>query len=287
MTRPEMCLAFVLAAAVSPAALAAPAPAMAAPAPASARFQSPVHAVAVRALAARSKVHPGDLVAVAVVLDYRKGFHSWPHKPVVPPAYSGLIPIPTTVAVSSSPPGAEVGEVQWPAPETVRVYYTGSPVDLLSYTGREVVYVPVTLAADQAVGQASVVVHVGYQACDERVCYPPVEEDLTVPLEVVAAGVAASTQVNEPDVFAGFALGGFAPPVERSVPAYINVFGWSFTFRGRCLWGWARPWELSWWRSCWRWLVRWRSCRASMPSAACSRRPGSRRWWAWWWRWRA
>ncbi|MCG6989908.1 MAG: hypothetical protein LJF06_17245, partial [Gemmatimonadetes bacterium] len=77
MLRTRISLALVLAAATGPGA-------------AQAQVQDPAHAIAVRAVAARSTVHPGDLVPVAVVLDYLKGFHSWPHTPVVPPAFADL-----------------------------------------------------------------------------------------------------------------------------------------------------------------------------------------------------
>lgn len=198
--------------------------------PTTARAQRPDPAmeVGVRAVAARTSVHPGDLVPVAVELTFPKGFHAWPHTPVVPAVFQGLEPIPTDLKVTA-PAGATLGEIQWPIPEAVQVRYTGSPIDLLSFTGTTVIYAPVTLAADQSVGDASVGVKVGYQVCDESVCYPPVHRDVTVALRVVAAGTPVPAGVTEPELFSHFVLDGYTLPT-TSLPAYINVFGWSFSF---------------------------------------------------------
>ena len=197
--------------------------------PVAAQRSNPAMSVGVRAVPAHSTVHPGDLVPVAVELSFPDGFHAWPHEPVVPPVFQGLEPIPTAVRLTTLPPGASVGDIQWPTPEAVPVNYTGSPVDLLSYTGHAVIYVPVTLAADQPVGDASIGIAVGYQTCDQTVCYPPVTRNLTARLRVVAAGTAVSANVNEPELFSHFTLEGFTIP-ETQAPAYINVFGWSFSF---------------------------------------------------------
>ncbi len=200
------------------------------PTTAGAQQRNPAMEVGVRAVAAHATVHPGDVVPVAVELTFPAGFHAWPHKPVVPPVFGGLEPIPTDLSLTV-PQGATVGDIQWPEPTAVEVRYTGSPVALLSYTGRTLIYAPVTLGSDQPEGRALIRVKVSYQACDATVCYPPVERDVSVPLHVVAPGTAASPGVAEPGMFTGFAVGAGARPIVGNAPAYVNVFGWSFTFR--------------------------------------------------------
>ena len=194
-------------------------------------------AVTVRVLAARSVVRPGDQLPLAVVIEHEEGFHSWPNKPVVPPQFDAVIPIPTTIRVVRLPPGAEAGDVQWPPVEPVRVQYTEEPIDLLSYVGTSVAFIPLNLAADQPLGPAAVELRVQYQSCDDRICYPPVTEFLTIEFEVVAADAAVAVEMNEPELFAGFGIEGFRPEGgiggsggQYRIPAYINVFGWDFSF---------------------------------------------------------
>ncbi len=197
---------------------------------ASAQVEDGTDSVSVRAVPARAVVRPGDLVPIAVVFDHAEGFHSWPNTPVVPPVYRDVIPIPTAIEVTALPAGAALGTIQWPAPVSVRVRYTGRPVDLLSYVGETVAYVPVTLAPEQPEGTIAIGLRVSYQSCDERVCYPPREVALTVSLRVAPAGEAVGTGVIEPRLFRGFILKGFALPPGAGIPAYITVFGWSVTF---------------------------------------------------------
>jgi len=194
---------------------------------ASAQFQRAQNAVTVRAVAARSVVRPGDQVVIAVAFQHAPEFHSWPNEPVIPPELGAFTPIPTTLELVSTPEGSTVQPIQWPAPEPVRVNYTGSPLDLLSFVDTAVAYVAIDLPPDQPVGPFVVQLTAGYQACDDRICYPPRSIDLEVPLEVLAAGVEASIELNEPELFSDFGLVGSGVSVLR--PVSMNVFGWSFS----------------------------------------------------------
>jgi DsbC/DsbD-like thiol-disulfide interchange protein len=138
--------------------------------------------VKVRALATPANPQAGDQVSVAVALEHAAGFHSWPHEPVVPPELRGVMPIATTIEVLSLPEGAVVEEIQWPAPVPVIVRYTRGPVLLLAYTDTAVAQLRLRLESDQPAEGTSVALRVRYQACDERVCYPPKTVGLVVPL---------------------------------------------------------------------------------------------------------
>jgi len=191
----------------------------------------PAGALEIRAVAARPSVRPGDQVVIAVVLEHRQGFHTWPNQPVVPPEFAGVVPIATTVTVGALPPGAELRPMQWPRPDTVTVLYTGAPVPLLSYVGRAIIYVPLQLAPETATGTVRVPLTVRTQTCDERICYFPQNVELTAEFTVVPAGRNVAATVNEPELFRGFGIVGFA--ATGSVPAppvSMNVFGWSFSF---------------------------------------------------------
>lgn len=198
-------------------------------------------AVQVRAVAARTTVRPGDQVPIAVVIDHAEGFHTWPNKPVVPEAFGeGLVPIPTTVSVVALPAGARVGRLGWPEPVPVKVNYTGEEVDLLSYIGRTVAYVPLTLSPEQPEGETFAELAVRYQACDETTCYFPEEDTLRVPLRVAPPGVETRAETNEPELFAAFDLASFdqegpggRPATAATAalrPLTLDVFGWTLRF---------------------------------------------------------
>lgn len=144
--------------------------------------------VKVRAQADPATIHPGEALSVLVVLDHAAGFHTWPHEPVVPPEFEGLMPIATSVEASALPQGSSVEEIRWPEPVTVTVHYIGDPVELLAYAGEAVVQLVVRTAADTTEGGQTMPLRVRYQACDERVCYPPRTVKLTVSFNVARDG---------------------------------------------------------------------------------------------------
>jgi thiol:disulfide interchange protein DsbD len=192
-----------------------------------------VEALDVRAVAQKSVARPGDPLVIAVELAHRPGFHTWPNAPVVPPEFGADFPaIATTIDVTGMPDGSVVQPVQWPDPVPVTVYYTMEPVELLSYTGTMVAFVPLTLPPDAPLGDTTVDLTVGYQACDETNCYPPTDVPLSVPLRIAAADAGADGAQNEPELFAGFDLGAFAGGAAVERPAErldMSAFGWQFS----------------------------------------------------------
>lgn len=188
--------------------------------------------VSVRAVPARSVVRPGDQLPLAVVFEHARGFHSWPHEPVLPPAYEDVVPIPTDIEIGAVPEGIEAGAIQWPEPIAVTVRYTGFPVELLSYVDKAVAYVPLEVDPALEPGRREMELRATVQACDEEVCYFPKTVHLTVPLRVATAA-EGPTAANEPDLFSGFSYAAFRGGQAEwrpTMPAYINVFGWSFSF---------------------------------------------------------
>lgn len=130
-------------------------------------------------------VHESETGSQSMVLhlrmDHADGFHTWPHEPVVPKEFRGVTPIATGIGFVESPNGIVTDRIDWPTPVPVQVLYSGSPVELLSYTGRTTVNVYLTLHRD-LVESDTVFVPLRYQACDAEICYPPVAVELTVPL---------------------------------------------------------------------------------------------------------
>jgi thiol:disulfide interchange protein DsbD len=142
--------------------------------------------VSVSATAQPAVVTPGATVTIAVTLSHARGFHTWPNEPIVPPEFEGVNAIATAIEVLALPEGAVEKGIEWPEPVPVTVRYTRKAVELLSYVGDATARLRVELAQDQPAGQAEVALEVRYQACDERVCYPPRTAELMVSFEVEA-----------------------------------------------------------------------------------------------------
>lgn len=195
----------------------------------------PPQMVSVRAVSERDRIAAGDRLAVAVILDFAESFHSWPNPPIVPPEFGEDFPaIPTTIDIVKVPDGLSVGRVQWPAPVPVTVDYGTGPIELMSYTGRTVAFVPVIADGAAPTGSATLDLMVGYQACDETTCYPPESVAVQVPIEI-AGGGGSSTAPADPALFAGFDPAGFdialnAAGASATGDIAVNVFGRTLRF---------------------------------------------------------
>lgn len=188
---------------------------------------SGVHAqdeVSVSARAAQHQVSPGDRTVVAVVIDHIEGFHSWPSEAqdVLPPEVAAFAQRTKVVAgaldgadvqeinVGTLPPQVSgLGTIQWPEPHLAPVPdFTGEnpTVDVPTYSGQAVVYVPIAIAQD-AEGAFSLPITVYYQACNDSVCLMPETRELTIDFEIVPAG--ASREPIDQTLFAGFDPAGY------------------------------------------------------------------------------
>ena len=139
--------------------------------------------VKVTALQVESET-PAERLTIAVRFEHAAGFHSWPNEPVVPPELRGLMPIATSVEVTSLPEGVQFDEIDWPEPVPVTVRYIERPLVLLSFTDTAIAYLHLQRIEQGPSGDPQVGLTVRYQACDERVCYPPKRVRLTVPLQL-------------------------------------------------------------------------------------------------------
>lgn len=202
--------------------------------------------VTLSGVAQKSKVAPGDQIAVAIVFDFAPHWHVWPHEPNVPKELD-LSPIPTEIALKAAAgapsgaapsvpgiPGVRIGAVQWPAPVEVEVSFGAKPGKIESYAGRAVAYLPVMIAPDAAPGVRTLHIGMSYQACNETMCQAPADEVVTVTLEVVAAGSAsAGASAEHADLFKDFDLGAFARMATAKADAVqFNVFGYKFKVEG-------------------------------------------------------
>ena len=143
--------------------------------------------VRVSVIQSSQEVAPGDSAAIAVVLDHEFGWHVHTN---LPPELPLFVPIPTELADLEASGAALVGPIQWPEPHTVKVSFTGSPIDYPVFEGRARVFVPIKIPAD-ASGQVSVKFVLVYQACDDTMCLPPEEVPFEVVFDVVPTAASA------------------------------------------------------------------------------------------------
>ena len=147
--------------------------------------------VAVLAAVSADGVGPGGRLMVAVVLDHEPHFHTWPAaaQDVLPPDIAGFA-VRTTIDLAEAPAwAAAVGDVQWPDPSPAPVpnLVTGEgTMEVPTYQGRAVAFIPILVAKDAPEGEASLRVKVGYQACDDTMCYRPEEKTIRVATAIVA-----------------------------------------------------------------------------------------------------
>ena len=139
----------------------------------------------------RPSIPPGGLGVIAVVFDLAPGWHVNLNQPVVPPAMTGFVPVPTDIRQIDQPLVVS-GPIQWPKPYTVTVSFTGEPVEYKVYKGRAIAYVPVAVSEDASPGSTlDVTFTVTQQACDDTLCLAPEDTDLTVSIQVAEPAALA------------------------------------------------------------------------------------------------
>ncbi|MEL6795850.1 MAG: hypothetical protein AAFO89_03410, partial [Planctomycetota bacterium] len=153
--------------------------------------------VEVSAVASAAEVAPGGQVAIAVVMDHGETLHSWPAavQDVLPPEIAEFA-IRAEITLADTPGVAGVGAVQWPEPKLAPVPNVSgegpATVEVPTYKGRAIAYVPVLIADDAAEGELVLPISVSLQACDDSQCYMPQYEDVEVRVAVT------STPANAP-----------------------------------------------------------------------------------------
>jgi thiol:disulfide interchange protein DsbD len=107
---------------------------------------------------------PGSAVALSLKVTLPKELHVQANKPRDP----ALIP---TVLTLTPPAGVTVGKVTYPP--AIDFAQAGQPEPLAVYGHEFIVKVDVKLAADVKPGALTVPGKLRYQACDDKMCFPP------------------------------------------------------------------------------------------------------------------
>jgi thiol:disulfide interchange protein DsbD len=166
-----------------------------------------------------SALQAGQTAVVAVVLDIKPGLHAQSH---MPRTDAGVNYIKFEVTPDPNP-AVEFLDPIYPDP-TVENFAELGPQSV--YTGEVVVYVPMRVKTDASAGDITISGKLTWQACNDRVCFPPSRNQ---PFEIATQIVPASAAVTAANqsLFANFDQRVFA----RNAPApstTIDFFGRTF-----------------------------------------------------------
>ena len=128
-------------------------------------------------------IRAGTTGRAALVIQLAEGLHTNSNKPRDPL----LIPIVLSV---QPPAGVTVTEIVYPEPKDLN--QEGSAQPLAVFEREFTIGAQFAVAADVAPGDYVVPASLRYQACDERVCYPPVTVTTQWPVKVVPASARVS-----------------------------------------------------------------------------------------------
>jgi len=152
-------------------------------------------------------VKPGARVHLALRVVVPEGLHLQSDRPR-DPSY-----IPTTLWVD--PAAATVRELVFPPSTDFRV--EGLPELLAVFEHDIVIGVDAVIPAGTAPGQLTIPARLRYQACDNKVCYPPRTVDAAWTVKIDPAG--GSADASNADLFKAIAFGrGYAPTPMSATP---------------------------------------------------------------------
>jgi len=136
-------------------------------------------------LSAQSGVEPGATARVALDVLLPEGLHANSNRP--------RDPLLIAMELTPRPPeGVTVDEIVFPTPSDLK--QVGSELPLSVFERRFALGVSLTIGPSVAPGDLVVPVHLRYQACDEQMCYFPVNEELSWTVRVVAPRTATTPQ---------------------------------------------------------------------------------------------
>ena len=117
----------------------------------------------------------GTTVEVKLPVQLRSGYHCNSDKP------SDEYLIPLKLTWSAAP--LEVAEVVYPKPQMEKYSFSEKPLSV--YTGEFQIVTKFKVPAGAAPGPAVLTGKLRYQACTDRMCLPPKNVDVSLPITVV------------------------------------------------------------------------------------------------------
>lgn len=151
-------------------------------------FGAPSEPVTATAEPNATTVKPGGRLVLAFVLEHGQGYHSWPARELdVLPADIQEFAQNTSVSLKEVPSWiSTVGPVQWPDTHIAKVANpSGGPaLDLPTFDGRAVSFLPLIVGEDVEPGTYEVTLAAHYQACDDKQCLFPESPEYTFEITV-------------------------------------------------------------------------------------------------------
>lgn len=170
--------------------------------------------VSVSVEASRGEVRPGDQLVLAVIMDFKEGWHAWPaaEQDVLPDGFDFAIR--TSAELAEQPDWISgVGRTQWPEPHDAPVANPngGPPIAVPTYSDTAYIYLPLLISDDAAPGERTLTVEVNYQACDDTLCEAPQFESFEVAITIsespAEAAPSATFEGFDASVFADLSAG--------------------------------------------------------------------------------
>jgi thiol:disulfide interchange protein DsbD len=157
-----------------------------------------------------SSARAGARVRAFLQVSVPEGFHLQSNAPRDP----SLI---ATALTFAPVPGIRAEEVVYP--RAADFFLQGQTEPLAVFERQFLVGVEFSVAADAAPGRVEVPARFRYQACNDKLCFAPVTEDVRWTLDVVGARTPVTRQHG--DLFKQIAFGTGAPPPQEDEPAPI------------------------------------------------------------------
>ncbi|HEY0008878.1 MAG TPA: protein-disulfide reductase DsbD domain-containing protein [Tepidisphaeraceae bacterium] len=165
----------------------------------------------VKAVLNQDSLPQGGEAALAIVLDIPAGLHTQSHTPLDEFLIPLIIEVSNTPGIAPAPPVYPVGKRHtYPALGEVSVY-----------EGRVTFYVPLKVNSDAPIGDVTISGVVNYQACTDKVCFPPAKLTYSVQTRITPA--ASTVAPANAEAFSDFQTQAAAA---TRTPA---IFGWSFS----------------------------------------------------------
>jgi thiol:disulfide interchange protein len=176
------------------------------------------------------RARPGDQVALAIVVDIKKGYHINADAGQIQP-FEDFKPYPTSVQVVAATENVTIETARFPQAIPVKVDYASDA--LMSFEGRTIIYLPMKLDEQIKPGIIKLELTVEYQACSDTFCLFPQKKRLQQMLPVAESG--GSQSIINTELFTNLAAGDRRLPKEA---VNFNLFGLKFSFNTAAGPGW-------------------------------------------------
>ena len=161
-----------------------------------------------------SGAHPGTTARVALQVSLPGNLHVQSDRPRDPL----LIP---TVLTIEPPAGVTLRRIAFPA--AIDLKQEGQAEPLAVFENRFAIGAELAVAANTPVGPLLVPARLRYQACDDKLCYPPATAQVEWTLHIVPSATALTR--DHTDVFDGMTFATRAPANEGSAAAAVAASG--------------------------------------------------------------